>query len=258
MNSDLITTLKTYGFSDKEAKIYLIALELWASPASTIARQTWIKRVTVYTILKDLKSKWIVNSLEKKDTTYFSVVSPKVLLDILEQKFLAFKEKAPDLMALVEKIWSAPKIQYFEGSTWLEKLFFDFWNTKEDMRVIMWTSKKYKKFFSSQHILHYRSQRKKKWIMSKRILTADDVDIKKEALDDKKYGRKTLVVKDIPLPILADINIYWPWKVSILFFDKNDIPHIIIIENNEVYTTFLGIFEYIWTLNTVKNTNKNK
>ncbi|MEI8252908.1 MAG: hypothetical protein WCG25_04085 [bacterium] len=44
--------------------------------------------------------------------------------------------------------------------------------------------------------------------MSKRILTADDVDIKKEALDDKKYGRKTLVVKDIPLPILADINIY--------------------------------------------------
>ncbi|MEI8252907.1 MAG: hypothetical protein WCG25_04080 [bacterium] len=42
--------------------------------------------------------------MEKKDTTYFSVVSPKVLLDILEQKFLAFKEKAPDLMALVEKI----------------------------------------------------------------------------------------------------------------------------------------------------------
>lgn len=74
-------------------------------------------------------------------------------------------------------------------------------------------------------------------------------------LDDKKYGRKTVVIQDFPLPIHADINIYGPGKISILFFDKNDIPHAIIIENNEVHTTLVGIFEYIWKLHTTK---KNK
>jgi sugar-specific transcriptional regulator TrmB len=57
MDSNLVVTLQNYGFSDKEAKVYLMALELGSSPASTIARQTGIKRVTVYSILKDLKNK---------------------------------------------------------------------------------------------------------------------------------------------------------------------------------------------------------
>ena len=257
MNTELITTLQTYGFSDKEAKVYLVALELGSSPASTIARQTGIKRVTVYTILKDLKNKWIVNILERKDISYFSVVSPKILLDLLEQKYLEFKDKAPELLALVEKIWTAPKITYLEWVWWLEKLFADFASTKDNMRVILWTPKKHKKSFSS-HVWRYRMMRKKRWLISQRIVTADDTDIKKEKNDDKKYWRKTLVVKDFPFSINADINIYWPGKISILFFDKYDIPHAIIIENNEVYNTLLGIFEYIWKLNTWKNIKKNK
>jgi hypothetical protein len=45
-------------------------------------------------------------------------------------------------------------------------------------------------------------------LISRRIVTADGTDIKKELLDDKKYGRKTVVIQDFPLPIHADINIY--------------------------------------------------
>lgn len=257
MDTSLINTLQTYGFSEKEAKVYLVALELWSSPASTIARNSWIKRVTVYTILKDLKNKWIVNTIERKEVTYFSVVSPKVLLDTLEQKFLEFKEKAPELLAIVEKIWSAPKIKYLEWIWWLENLFADFADTKENMRVILWTPKKHKKSFSG-HIWRYRLLRKEKWLISRRIVTADDTDVKKELIDDKKYGRKTVVIKDFPLPIHADINIYWPWKISILFFDTNDSPHAIIIENDEVYNTFVGIFEYIRNIHLPKKITKKK
>ena len=255
MDSQLITTLQNYGLSEKEAKVYLTALELGSSPASTIARNSWIKRVTVYTILKDLKAQWIVNTLERKDVLYFSVVSPKILLESLEQKYLAFKEKAPELLAIVEKIWSAPKIKYLEGIWGLENLFADFASTTEDMRVILWTPKQHKMSFSS-HLWRYRSARKEKWLISRRIVTADDTDIKKELLDDKKYGRKTVVISDFPVAIHADINIYGPGKIAILFFDKNDMPHAIIIENNEVYTTLVGIFEYIWKLNTPQKAKK--
>lgn len=255
MDTSLITTLQNYWFSEKEAKIYLTTLELGSSPASSIARTSWIKRVTAYSILKDLKNKWIANSIERKDVTYFSVTSPQLLLDNLEKKYLEFKEKAPELMSIVEKIWTGPKIKYLEWLWGLESLFSDFADTKEDMRVILWTPKKHKKSFSAL-VWSYRLLRKKRWLISRRIVTADDTDIKKELLDDKKYWRKTVVIKDFPLPIHADINIYWPWKVSVLFFDKNDSPHAIIIENDEVYNTLAWIFEYIWTLNISQNTKK--
>lgn len=255
MDTSLITTLQNYWFSEKEARIYLVTLELGSSPASSIARTSWIKRVTAYSILKDLKNKWIANSIERKDVTYFSVISPQLLLDNLEKKYLEFKEKAPELMSIVEKIWSAPKIKYLEWIWWLENLFADFADTKENMRVILWTPKKHKKSFSG-HIWRYRLLRKKRWLISRRIVTADDTDIKKELLDDKKHWRKTVVIKDFPLPIHADINIYWPGKVSVLFFDKNDSPHAIIIENSEVYNTFVGIFEYIRNIHTAKPKKK--
>jgi predicted CopG family antitoxin len=157
----------------------------------------------------------------------------------------------------VEKIGTAPKIKYLEGVGWLEKLFADFANTTENMRVILWTPKQHKKSFSA-HIWRYRLLRKKRWLISRRIVTADGTDSKKELVDDKRYGRKTVVIQDFPLPIHADINIYWPGKVSILFFDKNDIPQAIIIENKEVYTTLVGIFEYIWKLHTPSKSKKIK
>lgn len=50
----LTTILQENGFTAKEAKIYLAALELGNAPASSIARHCGENRVTVYTILKDL------------------------------------------------------------------------------------------------------------------------------------------------------------------------------------------------------------
>ncbi|MFZ2912066.1 MAG: helix-turn-helix domain-containing protein [Candidatus Absconditicoccaceae bacterium] len=83
MNSELILTLQSYGFSDKEAKVYLVALELGSSPASTIARNTAIKRVTVYTIIKDLKIKGAITEQQKDGVDIFSATNPSVLMKSL-------------------------------------------------------------------------------------------------------------------------------------------------------------------------------
>ncbi len=257
MDANLLITLQNYWLSEKEAKIYLSCLELGSGPASTIARYTNEKRVTVYSLLKELKNKGIVNVLERKDTKYFSVVSPKILAELLEQKFLQFKEKVPEFLLLTEKIGTAPKINYLEGISSLEKLFADFATTTEDMRVILWTPQRHKKTFSL-YAWPYRMMRKKKWLISRRIVTADNVDVKKELADDKLHGRKTVIINDFPLPIHADVNIYGPGKVAIVFFDKDNIPHALIIENNEVYTTMVGIFEYLRVSHTKKVIKKKK
>ena len=76
MDISLLITLQEYGLSEKVANVYLTILELGTNIASTIARRSEIKRVTVYTILDDLKKKWIVNEITKDDIKYYSVISP--------------------------------------------------------------------------------------------------------------------------------------------------------------------------------------
>jgi len=57
MENLLLSTLQNYGLSEKEAKIYLSAVELGPTLASTIARHAGEKRVTTYSILKELTKK---------------------------------------------------------------------------------------------------------------------------------------------------------------------------------------------------------
>lgn len=131
MDASLLITLQNYGFSEKEAKVYLTTLELGSSPASTIARRSEIKRVTVYTILDDLKKKGIASDTNKEDVKYYSVISPDTLLRQLEQKYESFKEKVPELLALADKFGNRPKIQFFEGLEGMKKMYDELLTSKE-------------------------------------------------------------------------------------------------------------------------------
>ncbi len=88
-----------------------------------------------------------------------------------------------------------------------------------------------------------------------RIVSPHNTDMKQEVADDKKFGRKTLVVKDFPFDIKADINIFGPNKVSFLFFD-NTIPQAVIVTNEHMYNCLNAIFDYIWDSNTKKKRKK--
>ena len=87
MHQDILLSLEQYGLSGKEAKVYVAALELGSAPASTIARRTNIKRVTVYTVLKELESKGVCQSITRNDVKYFSVSKPEFLAQELEEKY---------------------------------------------------------------------------------------------------------------------------------------------------------------------------
>lgn len=53
----MIDILQHYGFTEKEAKVYLAVFTLGSAPGSTVARHAGENRVTVYTILRDLGKK---------------------------------------------------------------------------------------------------------------------------------------------------------------------------------------------------------
>ena len=173
-----------------------------------------------------------------------------MLLKTLEDKYMLFKERVPELMAVAEKLGNRPKVQFFEGIDGIKKLFDDFSTTTINMKTVIGTPKEHNEMLLPLSA-RYRAVRKEKGLISKRIVSHKDVDEKKEKADDKLYKRQTAIVKDFPFSITADINIYGPGKVSFLFFN-GDMPHAVVIHSEPLYETVNALFDYIRAINTAK------
>ena len=248
MDSQLITTLQNYGLSEKEAKVYLTALELGSSPASTIARRSEIKRVTVYTILNDLKKDGIVNENAKEDVKYYSVITPDNLLRQLEQKYESFKEKVPELMALADKFGNRPQIQFFEGLEGMKYVYRQIILSEDEMEAgepfltFLGTTEidpKFHKYLSDEFVpWRLKHKTKTKAIISKQSLTQEYSKRNKEEHDS--------VIIDDPLFDMAnEVVIHGKDKVSILMYAPNEMSALV-ITSQTLHNALKSIFNLVW------------
>ena len=244
MDANLLITLQNYGLSEKEARVYLTVLELGTSIASTIARRAELNRVTVYTILEDLKRDGIVNETTKEGIKYYSVISPDILLKQLEQKYESFRDKVPELLALAEKFGNKPRIQFFEWFEGVKKMYGDLLSsTTEPICAFLWLES-----ISTQ--LHtylekeFLPQRIKLGIKAKVISHIGEKNKTYKSMD-KKVLRETRIVKDVAFILHHEINIYGESKVAIAMFN-NDEMSAIIIHSKKFHDTLLSIFNFIW------------
>ncbi len=244
MDANLLITLQNYGFSEKEAKVYLTVLELWTSIASTIARRAELNRVTTYTILEDLKRDGIANETAKEGVKYYSVISPDILLKQIEQKYESFKEKVPEMLALAEKFGSKPKIQFFEGLEGIKKMYGDLLtSTTEPISAFLGLESISLKLH--EHLeKEFLPQRVKLGIKARVISHAGEKNKIYKSMD-KKTLRETRMVKDVDFILHHEINIYGDNRVAIAMFNNEEMSAII-IHSKKFHDTLLSIFNFIW------------
>ncbi len=256
MNTDLLITLQNYWFSEKEAKVYLTTLELGNSIASTIARRSGINRVTTYSILNDLKKRWIANEITKDDVKYFSVISAELLFRKLEEKYESFKSKLPDFLAVADKFGNKPKVQFFEGLEWVKHMYNDLLICKKDIIYsFLWThelDKRLKKYLDESFV----KQRVKEWISAKVIIS--DHNLNKEYHEKHKHNMTdVLTIKEDIVSISNEINIYWWNKIMLVMFSSEEMSWII-IQSEKLYETFKNLFNFVWNTKTIWKKQKKR
>lgn len=135
-NDLLIKNLVEFGFSDKEAKIYIALLELEVATANEIAKTANINRSSTYVVLEALKNKGFVGLSNDKKVQGYVAVSPDIILETLEnnikkQNILRdqIKNIIPDLKGLDKSSKKAPVVRVFEGKAGLKETYFDIFNT---------------------------------------------------------------------------------------------------------------------------------
>jgi len=125
--------LISFGFSDKEAVVYLAALQLGLSSIQDISEKSGVNRATTYLIINGLIKRGLVSSFVKDGRNRFAAESPDKLLSLLhlqrkelEEKEREFSAVLPKLLAIHNVGENKPQIRYlegFEGIASVTKLF---------------------------------------------------------------------------------------------------------------------------------------
>jgi len=239
--------LQDLGFSDKEVKVYLAALNLGMQPASVLAKHLKMNRVTCYVICKKLIDKGVANAVTRNNIQYFTVERPEALVTYAERQSAewssrgaAIERHLPEFSSFLQNASSLPKVRFYEGIEGIKTVYEDTLAHGGEIRAFLTLDTipaDLKRFFVDQ----YMPRLKKKGIKSY-IIAPESEQAQKYASRDKKYNRETVFVNPGSYTFETEIAMYGKNRVAFISFREGDLTGVI-IENEAIYRTLVGVFE---------------
>jgi sugar-specific transcriptional regulator TrmB len=84
---DLIEKLKSLGFKEYEAKVFIVLLKGSSMSASDIAKESNVIRNSIYDILKSFVEKGYCNEIETNTILNYRIIDPQIILDKIEKDY---------------------------------------------------------------------------------------------------------------------------------------------------------------------------
>jgi HTH-type transcriptional regulator, sugar sensing transcriptional regulator len=236
--------LQSTGLNEKEAKVYLAALELGQSTVQEIAQKAGVNRATAYFIIDGLMRHGLITSFHKGKKQYFMSADPDRLLEILEQEKIEIKKREADLKKLLPELQSMnnkkkdrPVVRYYEGKEGIAAMVDEFLKTKDLTISMAYSVDAVDKFFNDNDMQRWRFKRVERNITTKVIYTSKQGELTSAP---KSEDRRVPLEK---FPITCDIAIYDD-KVRIA--SLGDRLAGIIIEDKEIAQSLQAIFDLAW------------
>lgn len=123
--------LQQYGFSEKQAKIYLAMLSLGTASITQISKRAGLKRPTTYLVIDELLDKQFIITIPQGKRTYYKAENPEELIKRLEQRKKKIEEILPQLKSLHIKSSKQPKVRFYEGRKHIYKMYEEIFKSKE-------------------------------------------------------------------------------------------------------------------------------
>lgn len=114
--------LERIGLTDKEAAVYLAALELGNASVKAIAAKATLNRPVTHIILESLTKRGLASAVKEGETTIYAAEHPKQIELILQQEQMMLAEKqailndvVPQLTSLFHRADSHPIVKIYLG-----------------------------------------------------------------------------------------------------------------------------------------------
>lgn len=242
----MIPTLEKLGLSEKEARVYLAALELGANSVQNISRKAGVNRATTYVILESLVGKGLISSYEQGKKTYFIAEAPEQLDRLLKKKEKEVEERRQDLTKIIPELkaiynlaGSKPRVKFYEGKEGLKAMQQD--TLRSQIREIFSFTPLdyYLATFPRQESVKERVA--KKWQL-KVIYTHSRGPV--SGATSRRYYRVARFVPRNQFPFESMIDIFPNFGIRIYNFKPTFSG--VMIQNRQVAKTFKAIFDLAW------------
>lgn len=237
--------LMSFGLSEKEARVYLAALELGATSVQKLSQKAGVNRATTYTNIDVLLDLGLMGSFQKGKKIKFFAEPPEKVISILiekEEKMLrdraaSSKDLLPQLNSFQSLSDGIPVVRYFDGHEGIRDLMTEMYTrSHEDVLRIMYPHDLLTRFFSENELEDLVAERERRGIQYKAIYTSENKVI-------EKHGSQFFVPRE-QFNIGCNVACYGD-QVTIVSLEEP--VNGIVIEDRNIAQSFKNIFDYIYS-----------
>jgi len=233
----IIETLKKFGLSDNESKIYILLLEEGPLVAGKISAKSSIHRRTVYDTINSLINYGLVNYSIKENKKLFDASDPQKLVQMIDNTKKEITNILPILKQKQNQVINVSEARIYTGRKGIISILEDILRYNE---ILTFGSHGRSKeilgpYFELHHKKRRRNEIKSKFLLSERLRSSDILDSLFAEIRylDKSYDSKiaTIITEE---------------KVLIIIW--NDDPIGVVIESHDVCHAFRNYFNIIWNI----------
>jgi sugar-specific transcriptional regulator TrmB len=229
----LMKTLESLGLSQKEAKTYIVLLELGETSATSLARRTGITRTLIYEIMDKLMEKGLVSSVLKEGIKQFSAAEPDILIKQLEEKGNKLRDIMPELKALAATGKKETTIAVYRGKKGVNTV----------LKMIIEDGLDYHLLGGAKEACSYFEHENKVFV--KRVAEAGIKGYILAGRDDELFIGKLESFRYLPAQMLG-LTTTAVWGDKIAIFVWSEPYYAMLIDNDKIAQSNLSTFKYLW------------
>lgn len=245
-NLEYKNKLISLGLTERQAIMYVRALELGTFSVSELVSKTSIKRSTCYLILDELSQKGLVSIVANSKKIKYKAESPDILKNQAETQLVIAKRLSDDLLKVFNPKSEGPIMRYFSGQKAIQSIFDDVLKVKNKEYLFIGSGKDVIEMVGKEYIDEWLKKRVERGITAKSIRMKNT-----EVMEDiyQKNIMRDLKIAPDSIHIAETIYIY-DNKVAIISTSKENFGFI--IENAEFANTMRGLFSALWMVSESK------
>jgi sugar-specific transcriptional regulator TrmB len=244
MSLNLFNYLEQIGMSQKEISVYLYLLSIESSLPMMIAKETHLKRSTVYVVLDLLKAKGLVREIQKGKRCIYIAEDPERIKFLLEELKLQTEKNIqglsiilPQLKATLRKSGQPPLIKFYEGESAVQTSMEELANNprfRTEMDYGIFPLELIYKLFRSHNLKQYIDFRITDNKLFKIVYTSDEGKI---LVSD---GQEAIRIDQKEFPLSCDISIF---EDEVRVHMLGSTIYGILIKNPEFAQTLTSLFK---------------
>ena len=237
--------LQEVGLQEKEAKVYLAALELGQSTVQKIAQKADIKRPTTYFIIEGLMKRRVMSSFYQGKRQYFVAENPERLLEMLEKdrqeiarREERFKTLLPQLSSVNNRHKDKPVVKYYEGKEGILSMVSEHTKSSHGQELYTFYSRDaVDSFVEPKELDTLKKERISHQVRVKGIYTWSKGDL------PSAPHSELIRLSATEFPVTCDVAIYQD-KVRIASLKDRLVG--VVIEDKEIAKSFRVLYELAW------------